>query len=71
LQHLQAVTKMQYSWILCGNSVKFIVLTYTFSAYMALAPKPTAAGFTSKSKEIIAKWEYSNLPKLGTYEGQI
>ena len=28
--------------------------------YMALAPKPAAAAFTSKSKEIIDKWEYSN-----------
>lgn len=38
---------------------------------MALAPEPTAAAFTYKSKEIIDKWEYSNLPKLGTYKGQI
>jgi hypothetical protein len=47
------------------------VLTYKFSTYMALVPEPTAAAFTSKSKEIIDKWEYSNLPKLGTYEDQI
>jgi hypothetical protein len=36
---------------------------------MVLAPKPTAASFISKSKEIIDKWEHTNLPKLGTYEG--
>jgi len=47
------------------------VLTYIFSTYMALVPKPTAAAFTSECKEIIEKWEYSNLPRLGTYEGQI
>lgn len=47
------------------------VFTYKFSTYMALAPKPTAAAFTSGSKEIIDKWEYSNLPRHGTCEGQM
>jgi hypothetical protein len=45
------------------------VLTYNFSIYMVLAPKPIAVAFTSKSKGIIDKWEYGNLPKLGPYEG--
>ena len=50
---------------LCGVSV----LTYNFSIYMVLAPKPIAVAFTSKSKGIRDKWEYGNLPKLGPYEG--
>jgi len=52
LPYLQVVTKNTVLLNIVQKLGEIAVLTYKFSTYMALAPKPTAAAFTSESKEI-------------------